>query len=226
MATKYDFNKIALMWRPSKGKRRIQVGLLTISRNGESINFSYNDEGVEAARKVDSNFCGFPGLPLDSSYSEQQVREVFFGRLINNTRNDADDFYSFWLVDKNRLNDPLYILAQTQGLSFIDMFEFVPQYFSSHKPSFITDIAGLSKSEFDLTKLKIGDNLDFTKETDNQFDRNAVFVSLNGEKIGYIKKGHNTIFNKKNLDGIKLTVWSVTSLTGFEKLYVRVDIKY
>ena len=84
----------------------------------------------------------------------------------------------------------------------------------------------LSKSEFDLTKLKVGDNLDFTRETDNQFDRNAVFVSLNGEKIGYIKKGHNTIFNKKNLDGIKLTVWSVTSLTGFEKLYVRIDIKY
>lgn len=227
MAAKYDFNKISLMWRPAKGIRRIQIGMLSVSKDGETINFTYNQEGVSEAKKLDANFCGFPGLPLESSsYCGQQVKEVFFGRLINNARNDADDFYDFWLVDKKRLDDSLYILAQTQGLSFLDMFEFVPQYFSSHKPSFITDIAGLSKSEYDLTKLKVGDTLDFTKETNNTFDRNAVYVSFNGEKIGYIKRGHNSIFSRKNTSGIKLSVWSVTSLSGFEKLYVRIDIQY
>ncbi len=105
------------------------------------------------------------------------------------------------------------------------MFEFVPQYFQSHRPSFITDIAGISKYEFDLSSLNVGDELTFTLERDNPYDSNAVYVSHNGKKIGYIKKGHNTVFNRKNIKGIRVSVWSITNLPGFEKLYARVDIK-
>lgn len=226
MATKYDFTRIALMWRPEKGHRRICVGMLSVPKNGEGLTFAYNDKGVNDAKVIDSNFDGFPGLPLTSStFSSAQISEVFFGRLINNTRNDVEDFYDFWLVDKTKTEDPLYILAQTQGLSASDMFEFVPQYFQSHRPSFITDIAGISKYDFDLSKLAEGDILTFTLEKDNKFDPNAVYVSFNGKKIGYIKKGHNTVFNRKNTKGIKVSVWSVTNVPGYEKLYARVDIK-
>ncbi len=227
MANKYDFSRISLMWRPGKGHRRIDVGSIIVSKDGNDLKFEYSAEGVVRAKKVDNNFCGYPGLPLDQeSYSSLQISEVFFGRLINNSRSDADDFYDFWLVDKEKVNDKLYVLAQTQGLSLGDMFEFVPQYFSSHKHSFITDIAGLSVSEFDLSKLTIGDTLDYEKEPENHFDTNAVFVSFKGEKIGYIKKGHNTIFSRKNLSGIKLSVWRYTNVPEFEKLYVKIDIKY
>lgn len=226
MATKYDFTRIALMWRPKKGYRRICIGMLSVPRNGESLTFAYNDKGVEEAKAIDPSFIGYPGLPLaNSSLASAQISEVFFGRLINNTRNDVSDFYDFWLVDKSKTDDPLYILAQTQGLSASDMFEFVPQYFQSHKPSFITDIAGISKYDFDLSHLSVGDILTFTQEKDNKFDPNAVFVSFNGHKIGYIKKGHNTVFNRKNTKGIKVSVWSITNIPGYEKLYVRVDIK-
>lgn len=226
MATKYDFTRIALMWRPKKGCRRICIGMLSVPRNGESLTFAYNDKGIEEAKAIDPNFIGYPGLPLATiSLSSAQISEVFFGRLINNTRNDVSDFYDFWLVDKSKTDDPLYILAQTQGLSASDMFEFVPQYFQSHKPSFITDIAGISRYDFDLSLLSVGDILTFTQEKENKFDPNAVYVSFNGNKIGYIKKGHNTIFNRKNTKGIKVTVWSITNIPGYEKLYVRVDIK-
>lgn len=226
MATKYDFNHIALMWRPKKGRRRICVGMLSVPRNGMGLTFVYIDKGVAEAKAIDPNFVGYPGLPLSTkSLSSAQISEVFFSRLINNTRNDVEDFYNFWLVDKSKADDPLYILAQTQGLSASDMFEFVPQYFQSHKPSFITDIAGISKYNFDLSQLSKGDILIFTNEKDNEFDSNAVYVSFNGVKIGYIKKGHNTVFNRKNTKGIKVSVWSITNVPGYEKLYARVDIK-
>lgn len=225
MATKYDFTRIALMWRPKKGQRRICVGMLLVPKDGNGLTFEYSEAGVNEAKKVDSNFSGYPGLPLNAKNSPAQVAEVFFGRLINKSRNDAVDFYDFWLVDKSKIDDPLYILAQTQGLSASDMFEFVPQYFQSHRPSFITDIAGISKYEFDLSSLNVGDELTFTLERDNPYDSNAVYVSHNGKKIGYIKKGHNTVFNRKNIKGIRVSVWSITNLPGFEKLYVRVDIK-
>lgn len=226
MANIYDFTRIALMWRPGKGHRRICIGYITVPKNGEGIHFMYDNSGVAQAIEADANFCGYPGLPIDSQqFSSLQVSEVFFGRLINNSRNDVNDFYDFWLVDKRRVHDSLYVLAQTQGLSFTDMFEFVPQYFSSHKPSFITDLAGLSKNNFDLSKLSFGDELSFKKEPENPVDPNAVMVCFKGEKIGYIKKGHNSIFKRKNISGIKLTVWSCIKVPGFEKLYVRVDVK-
>lgn len=225
MPSKYDFNHIALMWRPGPGHRRICVGNITVPKNGDGIRFNYNEEGIADAQKIDPNFCGYPGLPLHSKhFSSLQVSEVFFGRLINNSRNDVNDFYDFWLVDKNRIQDSLYVLAQTQGLSPTDTFEFVPIYFSSHKTSFITDIAGLSKINFDLSKLSIGDVISFKKEEDNPADANAILVCFNGENIGYIKQGHNKVFQRKNYRKIKLKVWGIVTIPGYEKLYVRVDI--
>ena len=113
MALKYDFNRIALMWRPEKGQRRICVGYITIAKNSDDIRFEYLDSGMAEAKKVDSNFSGYPGLSIDDNkqFSSLQVSEVFFGRLINQSRNDADDFYDFWLVDKSRVEDSLYVLS-------------------------------------------------------------------------------------------------------------------
>lgn len=225
MPNLYDFNRIAVMWRPAKGHRRICIGTVQVPRNGVGLKFEYDSNGIAEAQKVDPDFSGLPGLPMSgTSFPSDILAEVIFGRLINNARNDVGEFYDFWLVDRNRSSDQLYILAQTQGFSFSDMFEFVPQYFTSHKHSFITDIAGLSRYGFDLTTLKRGDKIDFTLERDNKFDPNAVYVSKNGAKIGYIKKGHNTIFNRKNTKSIKLSVWNTTTIEGYEQLYLRVDI--
>ena len=226
MGKKYDFNRIALMWRLQRGRRRICIGWISVPQKGEGLQFQYFREGVLEAKKEDPNFDGYPGLPIDSNtFSSKQISEIFFGRLINNSRNDANDFYDFWLVDKDKRQDSLYVLAQTQGLSYADMFEFVPHYFKSRKNSFITDIAGLSQIDFDLSSLREGQSLEFTREPDNQFDNKAVYVSYNGKKIGYIKKGHNTVFDTNNSKGINLSIWNVNDLPGFEKLYVRVDIK-
>lgn len=227
MTNRYDFTQIFLMWRLAKGHRRICIGVLSVPRNAEKgISFKYLEDGIKEAQKEDPSFCGYPGIPIEQkNIPSEQLEEVFYGRLINNSRSDADTLYKFWLVDERRINDKLYVLAQTQGLSINDTFEFVPQFFNNHKPSFITDIAGLSHSQCNLSSLKKGDILTFTREEDNKYDSNAVKISFYGEKIGYIKKGHNTVFSRKHTKGIKVSVWDVITFPGFEKLYVRIDIK-
>ena len=223
---KYDFGKILLMWRPSNGERRINIGTISINKQTKELSFLYNNDGVEQAKNLTHSFHGYPGLPLEQNkFSSEQLKEVFFCRLFDVNRNDAPEFLDFWLVDRNRLTDNIYLLAQTQGLSFSDMYEFIPQYYVSSRTSFITDIAGLSKSLFDISKLKKGDRLDFKKEIDNRFDKHAVIVTFKNEKIGYIKKGHNSIFEKKDLTKIKLEVWESLSLFDTHKLYVKVSIK-
>lgn len=222
---KYEFNSITLMWRSGKGSRRIAIGSLSKDKVNGALKFEYSQDGINEAKKIDSHFAGYPGLPIDSSNFESSLlEEIFFSRLINTERNDARQLLDFWLVDPLRYSDKYYLLAQTQGLSFSDTFEFVPRYFKSHKNSFITDIAGLSRIPYDLSKLHIGDKLQFILEPENEYDPNAVYVSHNMEKIGYIKQGHNTVFNRTNILKIKLTVWSIVSIGDINKLYVRVDI--
>lgn len=223
--TKYNFSTIALMWRPSSGERRIHIGTISVDKRTEQISFCYNNDGVRKAKEISSNFQGYPGLPLnDITFSSELLKEVFFRRLIDINRNDANDFLDFWLVDKNRLTDPIYLLAQTQGLSFSDMFEFVPKYYVSHNSSFITDIAGLSKTNFDIANLSKGQILNFKKEPENIYDTGAVYVCYNGIKIGYIKQGHNSIFARKNPKNITLTIWEIVNFPNNKKLYIRVDI--
>ena len=226
MANKYDFRKISVMWRQARGHSRICIGTIHVSKDGKSLSFQYSHEGIEEAKAIDPNFYGYPGLPITSNnFPSEQVAEVFLGRLIDSSRKDVDDFYNFWLVDRNKVDDKIYILAQTQGLSITDMFEFVPQYYISHKPSFITDVAGLSRIPFDLTKLKVGDRLSFYLEKNNPKDSDAVVITFKGEKIGYIKKGHNAVFHCKSSNRITLTVWNVITMEGFEKLYLKIDLR-
>ncbi len=222
---KYEFNSITLMWRPGKGSRRITIGTLTKSKTSGELGFQYSTEGINEARKIDKQFSGYPGLPIETDHFDSSLlEEVFFSRLINTERNDARQLLDFWLVDPSRYTDKYYLLAQTQGLSFSDTFEFVPRYFKSHKNSFITDVAGLSRIPFDITTLHIGEKLQFTLEPDNEYDSNAVYLSSNGKKIGYIKKGHNSVFNRSNIFKINVIVWSVVSIGEINKLYVKIDI--
>lgn len=222
---KYEFNSITLMWRPGKGSRRITIGTLTKSKTTGELSFQYSVEGITEAKKIDGQFSGYPGLPIDSDHFESSLlEEVFFSRLINTDRNDAKQLLDFWLVDPSRYSDKYYLLAQTQGLSFSDTFEFVPRYFKSHKNSFITDVAGLSRIPFDLRTLQLGEKLQFTLEPENEYDPNAVYLSSNGQKIGYIKKGHNSVFNRTNLFKINVIVWSIVVIGEINKLYVKIDI--
>lgn len=214
------------MWRPGKGSRRIAIGSLSKNKTTGNLSFSYIEDGIAEAKSTDNLFNGYPGLPIEmTEYAPSLLEEVFFSRLINTERNDAKILLDFWLVDPSRYSDKYYLLAQTQGLSFADTFEFVPQFFRSHRNSFITDLAGLSKIPFDLSVLKIGDSLDFVREPENPYDPNAVYISHNKQKIGYIKKGHNVVFNRNNLSGIHVFVWSIVSIGDSRKLYVKVEIK-
>ena len=54
-------------------------------------------------------------------------------------------------------------------------------------------VAGLTFNVFpkDIEALLEGDVLDLTAEPDNTFDPNAVMVSKDGHKFGYVPKSHN-----------------------------------
>ena len=220
----YPFNKIYLMWRLGIGSRRIIIGELSDFKNG-NLKFSYIEDGVNEAIEIsDKNFKGYPGLDLSKpSFDPELIKSLFFSRLVSTKRQDAKELLSFWLVEGNRISDQLYILAKTQGLLPTDNFEFVANYYSNQRCPFVTDIAGLSASDFDLATLEEGNYLSFELEQGNEYDKNAVAVYYKENKIGYIKQGHNIAFKRKDKSKVTIRVHKIIITPKIKKLYVRID---
>ncbi len=211
------FDKIYLSWRASKGMARIMVGELLI--DGREVNFKYNKDNVNQAKR--HGFNGYPGLSLDK-LEHYSVLDLFSKRLINTERSDSDSLLDFWEIEPQYKNDKLYILAMTQGITSIDNFEFLANFELTDNLDFVTDIAGISYSNFNLSNLKRGDYLFFEKEAHKE-DKNAVkILSNNQQLIGYVKKGHNLVFQHACSNELKIMVKHIIN-TGEEKqLFVRI----
>ena len=103
----------------------------------------------------------------------------------------------------------------------------VPQPFERDIFLFDTHVAGTSHIEgFDELEphLQIDDRLDFFRETDNPYDKQAIVIkNADGVKIGYIPKQDNVIFSRLMNSG-KLLFGKIVSKEKKGR-WVKIDIK-
>jgi hypothetical protein len=210
------FSKIYLAWRHSKGQPRIMIGEITAQDT--EVDFKYLQDGVNQARK--DGFMGYPGLSIGIT-KHKNVLNLFAKRLINTERSDAKELLKFWRVQDDDIENKLYLLAMTQGMSQNDNFEFLACFKLQDDLSFITDVAGLSHSKFDISKLKKGDELTFAKEVLKQ-DKNAIKLLFGQELVGYIKKGHNEVFIEDRANTLKIVVGHIINTNDTKQVFVEV----
>lgn len=89
-------------------------------------------------------------------------------------------------------SDPTSIISMIHGS------EITPKPFEQEILLFETIIAGTSHIEgiHDLD-LQIGDHLSFFRESDNEYDNQAIVIKTNHqEKIGYVPKSDNLVFSR------------------------------
>lgn len=211
---------IFLVWRKGKGSRRTVVGVI---KNNASlgVRFSYIPEGVEKAKKY--GFTMYEGFPdLEKEYSEN-VLDIFGQRIMRSDRNDIDDFFKFWQIDKKFKEDNFYMLAYTQGFLPTDNFEFLAEFNPIKDLSFITEISGLSKLNLPVDTLKVGDNLKYSKECENKHDECAISLFCKDVFVGYIKLVHNKVFYKKSKSGLKVTVHHIEKNGKINRVFLKVS---
>ena len=188
-----NIGNIYLVWRKGPGARRIPVGLIK-KNNSLGVRFEYIQKNLDKA--YEDGFIPYTGFPnTDEKYSEN-VLEIFSQRLSKSGRNDLSEFYSFWKVKPELMTDAYYMLSQTQGLLPIDNFEFLTDFNPHSDLNFITEVAGLSKTNIKSDKIFEGDSLEYELEQNNVIDKYAVKVLKDGEFIGYIKLIHSRVFHK------------------------------
>jgi hypothetical protein len=214
-----ELGNIFLSWRNGSGSRRHIVGILKRNKS-EGTRFNYLLDGVEKAR--DEGFTPYTEFPdVDKTYTKN-VLDIFGQRLFKIERTDAFEFLKFWEIEGIQKNDKYYLLAHTMGLTPTDNFEFLADYNPIKNLKFITDLAGISHRQLDKNSVKDGDLLRIHFESENKLDKKAVAVYKNELKIGYIKKIHNRVFEKKRGSNIKVTI-RAREVNGYiKKIFVRV----
>jgi hypothetical protein len=192
------------------------IGEITVQDS--EVDFKYLQDGVNQARR--DGFMGYPGLSIETK-EHKNVLNLFAKRLINTERSDAKELLKFWGIQDADIENKLYLLAMTQGMSQNDNFEFLACFQLQEDLSFITDIAGLSHSKFDISKLKKGDKLTFERENLKQ-DKNAIKLLFGQELVGYIKKGHNEFFIDDKANNLKIEIKHIINTNETKQVFVKV----
>lgn len=212
--------QIYLVWRKGSGGRRHIVG--SIKRNAtDGVRFEYIKENIEKAKK--DGFVLYESFPdLDKKYIEN-VLDIFGQRIMRSDRGDLKNFYAFWKIDQNYIDDKYYMLAYTQGMLPTDNYEFLAEFNPIKGLKFVTEISGLSHFKVASDLLAVGDKLSFLLEPDNPKDKNAVKVFKGNLSLGYIKRVHSNVFVKAKHQ-IDLTVQSIEKNGILKRVFVIVEI--
>lgn len=211
---------IFVAWRKGKGSRRIVIGIIR-NNSTEGMRFSYLKNGVKEAEKYGfSSYDGFPNL--EKTYKENVVN-IFGQRIMRSERNDVDEFFKFWQIDKKYKEDSFYMLAYTQGLLPTDNFEFLADFQPKKGLTFITEISGLSYLNLSPDSLKIGDKLRYEFEPENDRDEDAVKLYKGELFVGYVKIIHNKVF-KKSKSFLNVSVHHIEKNGKLNRVFLKVSL--
>ncbi len=213
------FGNIFLVWRKGPGTRRIPVGVIKHNKT-DGVRFQYLEEKLEKAYQ--NGFVAYTGFPEVGKEYTENVLEIFSQRIAKSERNDLSDFYKFWEVDKKKIDDNLYMLAQTQGLVPIDNFEFLADFNPKRGLVFISEIAGLTKTKIDSNLISVGDILKFEKEADNKYDKFAVKLFKGDLFLGYVKLKHSAVFYKSS-GNIEIKIHHLEKNGVIKRAFIKIE---
>ncbi len=217
-----EIGNIFLVWRKGLGERRIPIGIIKKNAS-EGVRFNYLQKGLAEAKKFGFvHFEGFPDTTEGKIYKENVI-EIVGQRLMRSERNDINDFYDFWEVNKQFKEDAFYMLAQTQGLLPTDNFEFLAEFNPIKGLSFVTEISGLSKTQIDSKILHTGDKLSYELERNNDHDKYAVKLFKNDTELGYVKLIHSKVFYQAK-SKINVTVQHIEKNGYLKRVFILVAV--
>jgi hypothetical protein len=215
-----EFDKIYVSWRKGQGHRRYIVGVLQQSNAG-AFSFAYDGDVIEKAKQ--EGFAPYTEFPDVTKTYNGTVLDIFAQRLIKSERPDVQNFYNFWEIEPQFIDDKFYLLGHTQGLLPTDNFEFLADYNIVPNLHFLTELAGLSSYQLSGDSLSVGDILRFEIDKENKYDSDAVKVFKGSLEIGYVKKIHCRVFHKLGAEKLKVSVKALDKNGKIKKVFIKVS---
>ena len=196
-------NKLWLIWKEPKERRRFIIGELTYENN--EYKFKYIDSELNNARKNGLDF--FPGFDdIEKEYvSNTGLFPNIETRLPNTARPEYLEILNLYNLDTD--SSKMEILEKTKGRLLTDNFEFVP-IFDKNKIEFEVDGTSHSNDIKNYKDIfKVNDNLLLERESDNKYDEYAIKVicKKNGTlyHLGYVPRYYSKELSRMLDENVK-----------------------
>ncbi|MGB5595570.1 MAG: HIRAN domain-containing protein [Crocosphaera sp.] len=170
--------KLFLAWQEPQSRRWFPIGRLTF--DGNNYHFAYI-KGVEKA-EAESNFRLLHSFPdRDRFYTSSELFPLFSNRLMRRSRPDYQDYIQ-WLNIHQNTNDPIAILARSEGRKATDTFELFPYPEKSENGTyyfhfFVRGLRYMPESSREKVKqLKPQEHLYLTLDVQNPYDSKALLL--------------------------------------------------
>lgn len=176
-------NYIYVVWQNPKTRSRRIIGIL--SRNGKYV-FKYKD--AEEAKKEGFELL-LPFQNIDEKYENDILFPVFSSRLPGPNRVDIDEILKEYGMEKY---DAFELLKKSGGKTPLDNLEFIDPIIDIKKrltrKFFIAGTSHYCQTKNLHEIVKVGDEVFFEKESNNEYDSYAIKMMINGNFVGYIPK--------------------------------------
>jgi hypothetical protein len=223
---------LLMTWQPSvdsaHSRMRRTVAEVRVEAEDPQVwqlNYLMGSPDMEAAKAA--GFLGHPAFKFAEPVHRIRVRETLLRRLPPRNREDFSDF-----LVMHRLPDPfpfsdMALLGYTGARLPSDGFAFVPLFPQRARPcEYILEVVGIRHVFVgDLDQIRVGDPVEFVPEPGNEFERDAVAVFWEGQKVGYVNRALLPSIHQWLLEGdVQAYVERKNGSAGRPVLYVRTQL--
>lgn len=217
-----------LVWqRPlDETGRRDRCAVAELVQHQDHVSFRYFDT-EQLAGAVDASFLGDPGLPIGADNLDRLACDLLMRRLPPRSRADFGELLQRFGLSQDHEYSDLSLLAYTGARLTSDSFSICETFDGFSAPfTYVFDMAGNRHDQELDTALEVSEELFFQRETENEFDPNAIVVSRhNGETVGYVNRLQAEVVGGWLDNGsISASVLRVNGRAQYPRIFVEAEI--
>lgn len=197
----YEPNRLLVSWQQPDGngvgQSRSRHVIAEIFRNDFGVFFRYFADTPEFNLAKEKGFTGVPAFKIvPEPYGTGSI-DIFLRRLPPRKREDFKEYLNLHKLPQDFKGSDFALLAYTGAKLPSDGFEIFPDLIDQEGPyEFIFEVAGTRYLNVDLSKLNLGDSVEFRSDESNIYDCNAISIFCRTQKIGFVPKPYQQSFKK------------------------------
>lgn len=189
--------KLLLCWQaPNDGARYVVAEIYRNLDNKYTFKYMKDTEDFKEAQKL--GFTMHPAFNSNKEIHNSGILEAFVGRLPPRSRTDFKDYLRNFKISESASISDFALLGYTGAKLPSDGFSIINPFENTCVPSeYLIEIVGTRHmKDIDLKAVQIGDLVEFIKEPNNPYDKQAIYVISKGQKLGYISRWQTQAFHK------------------------------
>ena len=222
-------DRLLLSWQSVDLHHRQRKIVAELVRNGDSADLVYLNDSSEFSEAKELGFNGYPGFVIEKT-NHENVLPSFMKRLPPRSRGDFNRFLDALRIKSDAVISDFALLGYAGAKLPDDDFTVIHPFDNAVVPfELMVDIQGYQHYSTDLPKDQLTTEMqaNFEVEPDNPNDPEAIKITINGIKVGYVCRGLTGSFHRWMQSGLAISAY-VERINGTDQhpkiyLYVLVN---